>query len=270
MWLVQAALVIGGLVVLGLAYHALQFALRGLRDWLDHRGTMPAHPLLEASVPGQHVHVVGALVTPDQAESPVGARPSAYLDVELAQVSDGGRPIRTFLKETHGDTLSIDDGSAVGVVRMADADVVDRQPFERVWAPRARPPLLVLEALAARDRAPQRPPVSAGGPDLRYRELALRQGEPTRVHGVVLEVQPAPPGGRPTVILGASPRVRLRVSNMTDADLVELRLRAARSGGLGAVLVLLGLAMTLAGAYWAVQTHRSDASAASSTTVAPR
>lgn len=269
MWVVQAAFVVVGPILALLGIVGIRYALRDIGEWRNHRGTLPLEPLIHAAVPGQRVHVIGTIVSPDHASSPAGRRSSAYLDVELAQVNEGGKPIRTFLKEVHGESLWIDDGTAVGFVKMAHADVLDRAPFERMWPPTDRPPAIVLDVLAARKQAPPRPLAMGNGPDMRYRETALRHGEPLRVHGVVLEVHPAPAGGRPTVVLGTDQRSWLRVSNMTDSDLAHLRRRAVRWAGGAVLLVVLGLAMAVGGTAWAVQARGSEAStsAASGTTV---
>ncbi len=242
MAIVGLGLILGGLLLLALGGTWAFRSFREGRELGKHVGARPVSPLANARV-GDVVHVLGQVTSPDLAVSPTGARSSAHLAVDLVVFAVG---MPSYLKLRHGEQLEMRDASGSATVQMALANCLDRQPYEAVWFSGQPSPARVRPVLERHGIRISKPPINKSPLELRYRETALRQGDPLRVHGLVMDVSPGP-DGRPHVTLGTDQRVWLYVSNTTAEDLRRLGAASRKWLLIGLATLLGGLVMTAGG-----------------------
>lgn len=240
--LAAGGLMVVGLVVAGVGASVAWRSFAKARDVGRHVPRAPVTPLAAAR-PGERIHALGEVTSQDVLSSPTGAPPAAYFAVDLDRIAVGNPSLRRFRVGT--ELWMRDASGATSLVQMEHAEVLDRAAVEWVWLPVETPPRPVQPFLAAHQIVIPRP-IRGVGVDVRYRERALRRGDPMRVSGLVLAVD-RDESGAPRVVLGTDRRVPLHVSNATDADLAALQGRHRRWIAFGVALTALGLVMTVTG-----------------------
>lgn len=231
-------LAIGGLLVVLLGS---TWAWRGYRAGVEASAFNIRRPVepLGAVQPGSVVHVRGVVTGADAYASPSGGAPASYLAIDL-DYHAVGRP--SLLKLRHGAQLEIADANAVALIDMQHAQVLDHDALTMEWYPSQNPPSRIQPLLQQHGVRIPRPRPNSEGPELRFRERALRNGELLTVSGVAVSVGESSDGSR-VARLGTDGRTPLLITNAAVTDLTALLARERAKFVRGLLVLLVGVAL---------------------------